>query len=119
MKVSYTYNAKVISVYDGDTIRVNVDLGFGILNKGNTGKGQLLRLYGINTPEVRGSEREQGILSRNRLRDLILGKEIIVRTEKDKVGKYGRYIATISLKGSDIIINDLLVKEGLAVYKEY
>ena len=118
-KVNYIYKAKVISVYDGDTLRVNVDLGFGIENKGNTGKGMTLRLFGINAPEMRGKEKEQGKISRDWLRKKILGEEIIIETIKDKTGKYGRYLANIYLKNSDIKINDLMVKEGLAVYKEY
>ena len=73
---------------------------------------QKVRLLGINTPEVRGPEREKGLVSRNRLRDLIDGKDIIVSTYKDKGGKYGRLLATIFLDGVDI--NQQLVDEGLA-----
>ena len=47
----YEYRATVISVYDGDTITVDIDLGFGIVLR-----KQKLRLYGLNTPEVRGAE---------------------------------------------------------------
>ena len=53
----YEYCAKVVSVYDGDTITVDIDLGFGIVLK-----KQKLRLLGINTPEVRGAEKILGIL---------------------------------------------------------
>ena len=63
---------------------------------------QKVRLLGINTPEVRGPEREKGLVSRNRLRDLIDGKDIIVSTYKVKGGKYGRLLATIFLDGVDI-----------------
>lgn len=73
---------------------------------------QKVRLLGINTPEVRGPEREKGLVSRNRLRDLIDGKDIIVSTYKDKGGKYGRLLATIFLDGVDI--NQQLIDEGLA-----
>tara|TARA_R110000772_G_C13275824_1_gene436652 strand:- start:844 stop:1188 length:345 start_codon:yes stop_codon:yes gene_type:complete len=113
----YNYNAKVISVYDGDTIRANIDLGFGIHTHGNNGKGEALRLWGINTPEVRGEERPQGLISRDRLRELILDKNIVVTTIKDSKGKYGRYLAIIYLDG--VNINEQLVAEGLAVFKEY
>jgi micrococcal nuclease len=57
----YTYRAKIISVYDGDTVTALVDLGFGITNKIK------IRLKGINTPEVRGAERPEGIVSRDYL----------------------------------------------------
>ena len=66
----------------------------------------------INTPEIRGSEREKGLVSRNRLRELIDGKDIIIVTHKDRGGKYGRLLATIYLDGVDI--NQQLVDEGLA-----
>ncbi len=48
----FTYNAIIRSVYDGDTFRADMDLGFGIMNKGNQGKGAIFRLAGLNTPEM-------------------------------------------------------------------
>ncbi len=107
----YKYNAKVIKVYDGDTITIKADLGFkvSIVEK--------IRLYGINTPEVRGIERKDGLVSRDFLRDLILNKEIVIETIRDKKGKYGRYLGVVWYNGVDI--NKLLVDKGYAVYKEY
>jgi micrococcal nuclease len=103
----YEYNAKVVKVYDGDTITVNFDLGFGImLNK------QKIRLYGINTPEVRGDSKEQGIISRDALRKRILKKNIIIKTHRDKKGKYGRWLGEVFL--ADENLNEWLVKEGYA-----
>ncbi len=56
MKDFYNYKVKkVVNVYDGDTITVDIDLGFNMVMC-----NQKLRLYGINTPEVRGEEREEG-----------------------------------------------------------
>lgn len=105
----YNYKAKVISVYDGDTCKIIADLGFGVSKK------MTIRLYGINTPELRGEEREQGLISRDYVRELILNKEVIIETQKDKTGKYGRYLATIYIDG--INLNEKLVTEGYA--KEY
>jgi micrococcal nuclease len=113
----YEYNAKIISVYDGDTVRATIDLGFGVVLNGYDGKGVSLRLYGLNTPEVRGDEKEQGLVSRDRLRERILGKEVLLKTFKDATGKYGRYIAEIYLKDENI--NEWLITEGLAERKEY
>ena len=113
----YHYHAKVISVYDGDTCKVDIDLGMGIWKRRET-----LRLHRINTPELRGEERQQGLVSRDRLRELIDGKVILLETVKDKKGKYGRYLAEVWLAtedGSWKNINDQLVLEGLAEYKEY
>jgi micrococcal nuclease len=86
---------------------LDISLGFNI-----TMHKQKARLLGINTPEVRGKEREAGLVSRDRLRELIDGKDIIIATHKDKGGKYGRLLATIFLDG--VNINQQLVDEGLA-----
>jgi len=112
----YTYSAKVISVYDGDTIRVDIDLGLKTWVKNES-----IRLNRINAPEVRGSEKTMGIKSRDFLRKLILKKDIIIETIKDKKGKYGRYLGEIWVEkdGKYLNVNDLLVKEGYANYKQY
>ena len=104
----YEYRAIVTKVYDGDTIWADIDLGFYTWKK-----DEHLRLLGINAPEVRGIERPQGLVSRDALAARIMGKEIIIRTEKDSRGKYGRYLARIFLDDEDI--NSWLVSEGYAV----
>lgn len=113
----YHYKAKVISIYDGDTIRVEIDLGFGLKWCGVDGKGVSIRLAGINAPEVRGEERESGLISRDFLRNLILEKEITLKTIKDATEKYGRYLGIILFEGLNV--NEHLVKEGLAVKATY
>ena len=105
--VTYEYKATVVKVYDGDTITVDFDLGFGI-----TLKKQTIRLLGINTPEVRGPERADGILSRNALRHRILDKQVIIRTSKDKKGKYGRWLGEVFVEDENI--NQWLISEGYA-----
>ena len=113
----YNYKAKVISVYDGDTCTVDIDLGL------NTWvRGEKLRLQRINAPEMRGAEKVEGKKSRDYLREQILDKEITLQSIRDKKGKYGRYLAEIWIEdenGNQININDLMVSEGFAVYKEY
>ena len=113
----YNYRAVVQSVYDGDTCTVDIDLGLGTWVR-----GEKVRLYRINAPELRGAEREEGLKSRDFLRSHIDGKEIYIQTYKDKKGKYGRYIADIWLEQDDgewMNINDLLVKDGYAIYQDY
>lgn len=109
----YSYKAHVIKVYDGDTITVNINLGFDMWMY-----NQKIRLLGINTPEIRGEDRLEGLISRDRLRDLILDKDVVIKTLKDKTGKYGRWLGTIYLKEelSDNWnnINQTLMEEGLA-----
>ena len=113
----YAYKVqKIEKIYDGDTVKLWVDLGFNILQL------MTFRLALINAPEVRGEERESGLKSRDWLREKmytaeITDTEITVKTFKDTKGKYGRYIAEIFIDG--ISINKQLVAEGLAEYKAY
>lgn len=108
MKKDYIYDAIVRSVYDGDTIRVDIDLGF------NTWiHNESIRLYGINAPEIRGEERPLGLVSRDWLRQqLPAGAEIKIKTIKDKEEKYGRYLGVIYL--NDVNLNEMMVANGLA-----
>lgn len=113
----YHYRAKVVSVYDGDTCTVDIDLGLGIW-----ACGEKLRLLRINAPEMRGVEKVEGRASRDYLRGLIDGNFIFIHTKKDRREKYGRYLAEIWQEdehGKWVNVNDLLVQAGHAVYKEY
>jgi len=111
----YRYKAIVKKVYDGDTITVDIDLGFGMWMK-----KQSIRLYGIDTPEVRGEEREQGLISRDVLREWIpLESSITLQTFKDKKGKYGRWLGVILIPDTEnenilVNLNEKLVTEGYA-----
>lgn len=104
--------------YDGDTITVDIDLGFGVELKEQT-----LRLARIDAPELRGEERIAGIEARDHLRMLLDDDSpypgpIFIQTEKsaDK-GKYGRWIATV-WKG-DLNVNAAMVSAGHAVWRDY
>ena len=108
----YQYQAQVVSIYDGDTITLDIDLGCSIRLK-----GEKCRLFGINTPEVRGPEKPEGLVARDALRAKILGKEITIKTYKDKTGKYGRLL--VEVFSEDININEWLVAEGLGVVASY
>lgn len=109
----YSYKALVTSVYDGDTITVNLDLGLN-----SWLKGKKCRLFGIDTPELRGDDKEAGKRARDALRKLILDKEVIIKTEKDKSGKYGRLLVTVyTLNGFNV--NEWLVNNGFAVKRIY
>jgi micrococcal nuclease len=112
----YHYRAKVVSVYDGDTCTVDIDLGLRTWVH-----EEKLRLFRINAPELVGAERPAGVASRDFLKSLIDGKEIFIQTLKDKQEKYGRYLAEIFVQqnGAWVNVNDLMVQNGHAVYKEY
>jgi len=119
-KHRYSYKAKVVSVYDGDTFKLNIDLGYGITIKGPNGKGEPVRLARINTPETRGPEKNKGIEVRDYVRKLIDGQDVFIETKKDYRGKYGRYIAEVyflfsSGDGGDMYVNltDHLLDIGL------
>ncbi len=100
----------MVSVHDGDTFTADVDLGFGVWLK-----NQSFRLLGINTPELSGTSKQSGIVSRDRLRELIDKKSIIIKTHKDSKEKYGRWLADIFINGADKSINEQLIDEKLAV----
>jgi micrococcal nuclease len=125
-KYLYHYKASVIDVYDGDSITVNIDLGFGIIFE-----KQKMRLLDLDAPEIRGEERPAGLISRDALREKILNKQVFIHTKKDKKGKYGRYLADIYLENNELIvenvnfedvyenINDWLIDNNYAEYKKY
>jgi len=133
----YEYNAKVVSVYDGDTVTLDIDLGcFTWI------ASEKCRLFGIDTPELRGSDEEKkaGRAARDYLRNLIpLGSTIRIKTQLDKTGKYGRLLVNIFVHFSELAdyvplahlkllrdqesglvdINNLLVVEGYAEARLY
>lgn len=105
----YTYKAHVVSIYDGDTITVDIDLGFDVHLK-----GLKVRMYGINTPEIKGATRSKGIVSRDALRSKILDQDIILHTIEDKQEKYGRWLGKVeTIVGEDM--NRWMVAYGYAV----
>ena len=109
----YTYKAKVLSVYDGDTCTVLLSLGCHVTLQ------QSIRLYGINTPELRGDTKLAGLEARDFLSEQILNKDVYVQTFKDKTEKYGRLLGKIYLSdpapGNVPTINELMISSGHAV----
>lgn len=105
--MNYRYKAEVVGVYDADTITANIDLGFHVWFE-----NQKIRLLGIDAPELRGSEREKGIVARNALSRLILAQSVTLETVKDRKGKYGRWLATVFYDGLNV--NEWLVEKGYA-----
>ncbi len=102
---------KIYKIYDGDTITVELDLGFGVHKK------EKLRLANIDAPEIRGKSRPEGLKSKDWLvEQLLVSKNsdipLIIKTNKDRKGKYGRYIAEIFI--NDISINEKMITEGFA-----
>ncbi|MBL4640178.1 MAG: hypothetical protein JKX86_00045 [Verrucomicrobiales bacterium] len=61
-----------------------MDLGFKVVVR-----GEKIRLARINAPEIRGASRKAGLVARDFLRELILDREVLLQTIRDKRGKYG------------------------------
>ena len=103
----HAYNAHVVRVVDGDTIRCDVSLGWGVWLQ-----DQSVRLRGIDAPEMRGDERPAGIASRNALTELLDYRTVTLRTDGDKRGKYGRMIVDVWV--GQVNANDWMVANGHA-----
>ena len=111
----YNYLGKVLSITDGDTITLDIDLGC------NVHVIERCRLMGINTPETYGvkkgsDEYKAGMVAKIWLQERIDGKEVMVKTYKDKKGKYGRYLVDVFI--GEKSINKEMVEKGLAVEYE-
>ena len=123
MKPEYKYRAKVMRIYDADTIFLDIDLGCGVHITGNNGKGEGVRLARIDAWEVRGGERDKGLVARDFVRDEFpAGADVVIETTLDKTGKYGRLIAEVwytNVAGTWFNLSDELVDLGHAKYVEY
>lgn len=96
----YHYSAIVKEVHDGDTIKCDIDLGFGI-----TLRDQKFRFYGINAPELHGESAEAGQASQVYVSERILDKEIIIETIMDKKEKFGRWLGRVNYKVDENWVN--------------
>ena len=110
----YEYHVKkVTNVVDGDTIDVDIDLGFDISFSSR------VRLAGIDTPESRTTDKAEKVLGleakeyvKSKIKD---AKEVVIKTEKmDSSEKYGRILGWVFLDGSKVSINEQMIAEGYA-----
>ena len=107
------YRSQLVRVIDGDTVEMDVDLGFRVSSR------LIMRLSGINAPEMRGKSQDAGIAAKAFLSHLITAtasseKWVTVRTIQDKQEKYGRYLAVIVLEDGTTA-NAAMVAAGHAV----
>ena len=113
----YEYKCEIVKVVDGDTVDVNIDLGFNTwLWK------ERIRLNGIDTPESRTRDKVEkafGLASKARLKELLpIGSLTVLKTEidksgEDKKGKFGRILGDFIV--DDRRATDILIEEGHAV----
>lgn len=106
----HEYQATIVRVIDGDTIDVDIDLGFDSwLHK------QRIRLCGVDTPESRTRDKQEkvhGLLAKKCVQEhLEVGKSYPLRTTKK--GKFGRYLG--EFKTGKGFITKILIKAKLAV----
>jgi len=113
----YKYKCKVLKVVDGDTVDVDIDLGFGIWLK-----NERVRLKGIDTPESRTRdlvEKKFGLAAKTRLKQMIgKGERVILKTYADKdgqdmKGKFGRILGDFTYKQTTVV--NQLIAEGHGV----
>ena len=113
----YEYKCKVLRIVDGDTVDIDIDLGFGIWMH-----RERVRIMGIDTPESRtrdNVEKTFGLASKARLKDMLpIGSIQILKTEidrsgEDKKGKFGRILGDFLI--DDRRVTEILVEEGHAV----
>ena len=97
----FEYSCTIVKVVDGDTVDVDIDLGFGVWLK-----KQRIRLYGIDTPESRTrdlEEKKYGLAAKAFvLACLPIGSTQTLTTVQDKTGKYGRILGKFKAYDSDL-----------------
>ena len=117
----YEYRAKVVKVVDGDTVDVDIELGFGVVLA-----DERVRIMGIDTPESRTSDKVEdlfGEAAKARVKEL-LSEHVILKTEvsksgEDMKGKFGRILGDFMVErfenGKPERLTDILIEEGHAV----
>ena len=112
----YEYRCKVVKIIDGDTVDVDIDLGFGVwLHK------ERIRLYGIDTPESRTrdlEEKKYGLAAKQFLTRMLNDDGgILLKTHKDAEGKFGRILGELwrTTNYADQSINEYMVEKSHAV----
>ena len=112
----YQYRCKIVKIIDGDTVDVDIDLGFGVwLHK------ERVRLYGIDTPESRTrdlEEKKYGLAAKQFLTNMLNDDGgIVLKTHKDAEGKFGRILGELwrTTNYADKSINEYLIEKHHAV----
>ena len=114
----YEYRCKIVKVIDGDTVDVDIDLGFGVwLHK------ERVRLYGIDTPESRTrdlEEKKYGLMAKELVQTLMpVGSTQTLITEKDKSGKFGRILGKFRVHEPHldryVILNEFMIDNWYGV----
>ena len=110
------YDVTVVKVVDGDTVDVDIDLGFGICLK-----DERVRIMGIDTPESRTSDKVEkvfGLAAKNRLYSLLEKDAKLITTEdksgEDMKGKFGRILGDFRAADGRLV-TEIMIEEGHCV----
>ena len=110
------YDVKLLKVVDGDTVDVDIDLGFGIWLH-----DERVRIMGIDTPESRTSDEVEklfGLAAKDRLKELLHEGGKLITTEdkdgEDMKGKFGRILGDFRVPDGRVV-TDILIEEGHCV----
>jgi len=118
----YEYRAKLVNVVDGDTVDVDIDLGFGIWMR-----DERVRIMGIDTPESRTrdlTEKKFGLAAKQRITELLSGPDLVLKTQiardgEDMKGKFGRILGDFNVyyapQDRTMPVTDIMMLEGHAV----
>ena len=110
----YEYRCKIRRVVDGDTVDIDIDLGFGVwLHK------ERVRIYGIDTPESRTRdlvEKRFGLAAKDFAKKFLLDHDpevTLVCKEYDAKGKFGRILGDIIVDNKSM--SETMIQEHHAV----
>ena len=110
------YDVVLLKAVDGDTVDVDIDLGFGVWLK-----DERVRIMGIDTPESRTSNKVEklfGTAAKNRLKELLEHGAVLITTEdksgEDMKGKFGRILGDFKTPDGKLV-TDVLIEEGHCV----
>ncbi len=114
----YEYRCKLTKVVDGDTMDIDIDLGFGVWLK-----GERVRLYGIDTPESRTrdlAEKKYGLAAKSYAKSFLKDEWLILKTkEYDAKGKFGRILGELwrtTGYNNDKSLNQYMIDDHHAVH---
>ena len=114
----HTYKCTILRVVDGDTVDVDIDLGFGVwLRK------ERVRILGIDTPESRTrdlTEKKYGLAAKKYVKGFLpVGSQQRLITEKDKTGKFGRILGEFLVydnkEDREMHLGEIMIREHHAV----
>ncbi len=115
----YEYRVKILKVVDGDTVDVDIDLGFGVVLT-----DERVRIMGIDTPESRTRDKVEKVFGKAAKQALLdmLGKTSILKTQinrdgEDMKGKFGRILGDfiVDRNGEECSVVKALMEDGHAV----